>query len=214
MSAFAERRTQDVEKLKNLSASSNKRILVTRVAGNPANEIDIEFHFKTAPSRKYPKTSQDVTKLTISLPARYPLVEPIVSIATPIFHPNVYSSGKVCLGMKWLPSFGLDLLVNRLAQIVVFDPTILNEQSPANRDALVWYQSAKISHSSAFPTDTIVQLSGSQSKVKVAWNNIADSKSAKKIVACPSCSGKLSLPSGKSGTVKCPRCGDMFGITT
>lgn len=213
MSAFAERRIQDVEKLKLLSEASRKKILVTRVAGSPPSEIDIELYLKTAPSRNYPSAVQDVTKLTISLPARYPLVEPIVSIKTPIFHPNVYSSGKVCLGMKWLPSFGLDLLVNRLGQIVVFDAIILNEQSPANRDALTWYQSAKRNHAKSFPTDTLPNTL-SQPKGNMRWTDAPSSGAAKTVVTCPSCGSKLSLPAGKKGTVKCPRCANSFEAIT
>jgi hypothetical protein len=36
----------------------------------------------------------------------------------------------------------------------------------------------------------------------------------KKVVPCPECSTKLSLPAGKTGQVKCPRCSRMFKATT
>jgi hypothetical protein len=30
------------------------------------------------------------------------------AIRTPILHPNVYSSGQICLGVTWMPTLGLD----------------------------------------------------------------------------------------------------------
>jgi hypothetical protein len=80
MTAFDERRIQDLQKLRHLAEQFPARVKLDRVAGDPPNEIDIALHFKTAPSPHYPKTVQEVTRLTINLPARYPLVEPIVTI--------------------------------------------------------------------------------------------------------------------------------------
>lgn len=211
MSAFDERRDQDVQKLKELQKSSRERIRVTRVAGTPASDIHVELGLKTAPSASYPRLVQDVTKLSISLPARYPFVEPIVTIQTPIFHPNVYTSGRICLGMTWIPSFGLDLLVRRIVQIITFDPTILNEASPANGLALSWYKQARRTHPDAFPSDTF-SLSVPE-KPKVKWDNISENPS-KTVTSCPHCKARLSLPSGKKGRVNCPKCGSAFDAQT
>jgi uncharacterized Zn-finger protein len=48
---------------------------------------------------------------------------------------------------------------------------------------------------------------------KMSSSNPSD-KRAKKVVRCPGCSTKLSLPAGKTGQVKCPRCGRMFKAST
>lgn len=212
MSAFEQRRVEDLQKLTQLAEHSRARMKLTRVAGHPPNEIDIELHLKTAPSRRYPQVIQDVTRLTISLPARYPLVEPAVTIKTPILHPNVYTSGRICLGMKWLPTFGLDLLVRRIGQIVIFDPAILNEQSPANRDALMWYREARRRHADAFPTD-IWTSAPSEPPKAMTWSDISN-KPVKKMLPCPGCGTKLSLPAGRMGQVKCPRCSKVFEAST
>jgi ubiquitin-protein ligase len=212
MSAFEERRVQDLQKLTQLAEQSRARMKVARVAGRPPNEIDIELHLKTAPSRHYPRVVQDVTRLTISLPSRYPLVEPAVTIKTPILHPNVYTSGRICLGMKWLPSFGLDLLVKRIGQIIMFDPTILNEQSPANREALVWYREAQRRHANAFPTDTWT-IDPPEPPRRMTWTDVS-TEPTKKVVPCPGCGTKLSLAAGKRGRVRCPRCTKIFEATT
>jgi ubiquitin-protein ligase len=212
MSAFDERRVVDVEKLQQLAEQSRNRVGITRVVGRPPNEIDIELRFKTAPSRSYPKTVQEMTQLTISLPSRYPLVEPVVTIKTPILHPNVYTTGRICLGMKWLPSFGLDLLVKRIVQIIIFDSTILNEKSPANGAALAWYREAQRQHRDAFPTDTWI-IAPSEPQKTMAWTNIPN-EVTKKILPCPGCGTKLSLPASKVGKVKCPRCDKVFEAVT
>ena len=212
MSAFGERRDQDIQKLKELQKQSGDRIRVTRVSGQPANEIDIELNVKTAPSKEYPTAVQNLTKLTVSLPARYPFDEPFVSIRTPILHPNVYTSGRICLGVKWIPSFGLDLLIRRVVQIVIFDPAILNEKSPANGEALAWYRQARQQNANSFPTDSFALSSADQSK-KIRWGDIP-TPVAKALVPCPSCQTKLSLSAGKMGLVRCPRCGTSFRTAT
>jgi ubiquitin-protein ligase len=212
MSAFDERRDQDVQKLRDLQKLARERIRVTRVSGRPANEIDVELDLKTAPSRHYPRMVQKLTQLTISLPARYPFVEPAVTVRTPILHPNVYSSGRICLGVKWIPSFGLDLLVRRVVQIVTFDSAVLNEASPANGDAVAWYRHAKRTHPDAFPTDSLV-LSAPASPKTIRWDNISVTP-AKTVVPCPRCQSMLSLPAGKKGRVTCPKCSNVFQAET
>ncbi|MBZ9963733.1 ubiquitin-conjugating enzyme E2 [Mesorhizobium sp. BR1-1-2] len=213
MSAFDERRAQDVQKLRDLERLSRSRVRVTKVVGNPTNEIEAELHLRTAPSSAYPSSVQPVTRISISLPARYPFVEPTVNVGTPILHPNVYTSGRICLGLKWIPSFGLDLLVRRVVQIVTFDPTVLNLQSPANRAAVSWYQQAIRSNPQAFPTDVIDFSVQDQAKT-MAWRNAEPAVDAKTVVTCSHCNARLSVPNGRSGTVKCPKCGNGFAVKT
>ncbi|WP_158044424.1 zinc finger domain-containing protein [Skermanella pratensis] len=213
MSAFIERRNQDIQKLFELCGQSDGRIEVARVSGNPPNEVEVGIRLRTAPSNQYPISVQNLTKVLISLPSRYPFQEPTATIKTPIFHPNVYSSGKICFGTKWLPSQGLDLLVRRIVQIITFDPTILNGQSPANGTALSWYRDAVRRHAGAFPTDTLT-LSASATPKKMAWSDVRGESEERTTVQCPSCRGSLSLPKGKSGRVRCPKCSTAFEAET
>ncbi len=208
MSAFDERRNQDVQKLTQLASKSGGRLKVGKISGNPTNHVEIEIHLKTAGSTEYPSKAATVSKLQISLPARYPFVEPSVTFTTPILHPNVYSSGKVCLGVKWLPTSGLDLLVKRLAQIIAFDPVILNEKSPANGAALSWYVGAKQRHSSSFPTDDF-SLDAPAPSAGIKWANVAN-EPAKGVVKCPSCNASLSAPKDRLLRLTCPKCGNSF----
>lgn len=213
MSAFDERRAQDLQKLRELQKVSREQVRVTHVSGSPLNRIDVELHLKTAPSKAYPRSVQEVTSAVISLPARYPFAEPSVNISTPILHPNVYTSGRVCLGVKWIPTFGLDLLVRRIVQIITFDPTVLNLLSPANASAVSWYTDAVRQHPSAFPSDRL-DLTVAESPKTMSWTDAAAAAPRKVTVECPHCSARLSLPHGRSGSVKCPKCGCNFRATT
>src|ERR1700756_2375841 len=50
-------------------------------------------------------------KLTATGNLSRAVVEEMFGIKTPIFHPNVFPSGQICLGGRWLPTESLDLLV-------------------------------------------------------------------------------------------------------
>jgi hypothetical protein len=66
------------------------------------------------------------------------------------FHPNWWESGKWCYG-TWMPSESLGNFVIRMIKTLQFDQSITNPESPANRDANVWYLSNK--YSGWFPCD-------------------------------------------------------------
>ena len=97
MSAFSERVRQDILKIEELSKLTSGRVRIKKKTGNPPNKIILELNYPTAPSSSYPDKIQKKTEVRIELLSRYPFQEPLASITTPIFHPNVYSSGKICL---------------------------------------------------------------------------------------------------------------------
>ena len=173
--AFSERREQDLRRVQNLAKQSGGKIKVLTTSGTPINRIEIELAYKTAASQKYPDEVSTKTTVQIDLSARYPLQEPSATITTKVFHPNVYSHGKICFGTKWLPSEGLDLLVKRIVQIITFDTSLLNEKSPANSTALKWYQSQKQRTPNAFPTQS-VSFSTESKKQPMKWTNISGPK--------------------------------------
>jgi len=212
MSAFSERIIQDIRKIEELSNTVAGRVKIKSKSGNPVNNIVLEIAFPTAPSSNYPQQVQDKTEVRIELLSNYPFKEPLATITTPIYHPNVYGSGKICFGTKWMPSHGLDLLVKRIIQIITFDESILNEKSPANTTALSWYRGAVRKHRHAFPTDKLVIKE--EPKKKMAWNNIEKSSSDRSVVSCPACNGSLRVPVGRKGNLACPMCAHKFYIET
>lgn len=212
MSAFAERVLQDLRKIQELSEATGNRVHVVSKSGNPANKITIELDYPTAPSSSYPSEVQNKTKVSIELLSRYPFQEPNAVIKTPVYHPNVYDSGKICFGTKWLPTQGLDLLVRRIIQIITFDPMILNAASPANRSALSWYEKAVRKHPHAFPTDKLQVRE--KPKKKIGWSNISETENEKTVVSCPQCDAKLRVPQHKKGNIACPKCHKKFYVET
>jgi ubiquitin-protein ligase len=215
--AFNQRREQDIKKIEDLARLSNGLIKITDIKGRPVNQLSIELGYKTASDKGYPGNVCTTTKVQIELTAKYPFQEPNAVFKTKVFHPNVYSSGKICFGTKWLPTEGLDLLVKRIVQIITFDQSILNESSPANGDALSWYRKAKQKHPGAFPTQS-VSFNSAQGKPKISWNDKSSgenpSADRKAVIHCPNCSGQLRVPAGKKGTIKCPSCKIPFEAAT
>lgn len=201
MSAIEERIGQDLQRLAELSKHTNGRVRVVGVTGKPAKRIDIELDYPTAPSREYPARVQKTTALKIELMSRYPFVEPNAVITTPIFHPNVFQSGKICLGTKWLPTQGLDLLVKRIIQIITFEPDVLNERSPANGAAVEWYRSAVRANPNVFPTGRNASAAS------------VGSTQGHAIVQCPRCDTRLRIPAGRAGEVSCPKCAHRFHVS-
>ena len=216
--AFNERREQDLRKLEVLAEQSNRMIRIVSVSGNPISQIVAALLYKTAPNRRYPHEVSEETHVQIDLSSQYPFQEPNAVIKTVIFHPNVYSSGKICFGTEWRPTEGLDLLVKRIAQIITFDPTILNEESPANSDALSWYRSAKFQFPTAFPTQPVTFSGSREKKKEINWTNMspppAEQNAQRVTVKCPACDQAIRVPKGKSGKVRCPSCADLFEAST
>lgn len=200
------RRETDLKKLRELCDNSSGKIILKSAKGVPVDEITIEIKLNTAPSNKYPNERQSSSLIAIQLSSRYPLQEPTANIRTSIYHPNVYGSGKICFGQKWLPTEGLDLLVKRIIKIVTYDPTILNENSPANRDALEWYKKAIKTHPTYFPTDHL-SINNNNVDKSIKWTTIQEEKV---LVNCEHCRTGLRLPKGKTGAVKCPSCSKSF----
>jgi len=212
MSASVERVKQDIRKLEELSRSLNGRVRVKSTSGTPVNRIVVELDYPTAPSSAYPDKIQRKTEVIIELLSRYPFQEPTAKITTPVFHPNVYASGKICLGSKWMPTQGLDLLVRRIIQIITFDSSVIDLNPPANAQAAQWYTSAVSRQPKAFPTDKLVVQE--PAKKKMSWSNLDSANEQKSIVSCPQCRGALRVPTGKKLNVTCPKCNHTFLIAT
>lgn len=217
MNSREERVNQDLIKIDRLSRNTGNKIRVVSKLGNPINKIIIELNYLTVPSDKFPQERQTVSSIVIDLLERYPLQEPKVSFQTRIFHPNVYKSGLICLGTKWIPTEGLDLLLKRIIQIITFNPLILNEQSPANREALSWYQQKIKIQPTLFPTEKVIFTELSEQKKGLAWKDISQEKiqgvygqNELIILVCPHCQTKNRLPKGKHGVATCGKCRQEF----
>lgn len=217
MTAFHARRDEDVAKLNELEQRTGGRIKVIRVSGNPISQIDLKLMVSTAGDDRFPSRVVKGVDATIKLGARYPFEEPSVSLSTKVFNPNVYTSGRVCLGSKWLPTEFLDLLAQRLFKILAFDESIVNIKSPANGEAARWYVRTKSILPAAFPSDSL-PVASAKPVSSLKWTDKSTPQVApsanRVIVTCPKCQAKLRLPAGNSGFVPCPTCKHSFFVTT
>jgi hypothetical protein len=196
----ASRREADIERVRALAASSAGRlgIVALPAPGSPRFVLDLDY--ATAGSRRYPAEKQPRSRVAIELAARHPFEPPVARVLTPIFHPNVFASGIVCQGTKWLPSEGMDLFVRRIVRLLAFDPLLTNTASAANGAAAQWYAAQSRAHPQAFPTDRAALALG---------------ETAERVVrTCPQCGRQLRLPAGRRGSVQCPLCQRAFETET
>lgn len=72
----------------------------------------------------------------------YPVKAPSVKFISPIYHPNVYKDGKICVDIlqgEWSPVQNVRTILISIRSLLM-DP---NPNSPANRDAAVIYKQSK-----------------------------------------------------------------------
>ncbi|KAJ3104080.1 E2 SUMO-conjugating protein ubc9 [Phlyctochytrium planicorne] len=85
-----------------------------------------------------------VYTMSITFPDEYPHKPPKCKFEPPLFHPNVYPSGTVCLSIlneeqDWKPAITLKQILLGV-QDLLNDP---NPESPAHRDAYMLYKQDK-----------------------------------------------------------------------
>lgn len=205
----------DQLRLRTLAAASGERIVLLAGPTVALPQVELELRYAIARSERYPADVTRQTRLRIALPARYPFQAPTATVLTPIWHPNVFPAGVICLGTKWIASEGLDLFVQRLARLLTFDSLLVNALSPANRAAADWYARRLRERPDAFPSDRPVFGDSRRDTVRgrVGWREtVADDGRVER--TCPNCARTLRLPAGRRGRVRCPGCGAAFETET
>ena len=79
-----------------------------------------------------------IFQLKIKIDSEYPHKAPYIKFLTPIFHPNIYKNGNICLDIlqdKWSPVYDIKSVLISI-QSLLTDP---NTDSPANTEASNMY---------------------------------------------------------------------------
>jgi ubiquitin-protein ligase len=213
MDAKLKRREEDFKKIKKLSDDYSGIISILNV-DRSLSQFKLQFQIPTAYNSNFPDDVQSKTDICIDLPLFYPLKEPKVTILTPIWNPNVYHNKIVCLGTKWIPTQGLDLLVIRLMRLIALDPTIINTKSPANATASEWYARKLHTMPNLFPTVDIDKIRKGEKKQGIGWRNIETPTDDKIIIVCKNCGTKLRVTKGKKLRGNCPNCSHLIEVFT
>lgn len=213
---MATRTEVDVAHVRALAAASGSRVGIVALPVPGRARFVLELGWTTVASNRYPEVRQPSSRIAIDLAPRHPFQPPVTTVLTPIFHPHVFPSGVVCVGSKWLPSEGMDLFVRRLVRLLAFDPLLMNPQSIADGAANAWYQAALRRHPEAFPTDVAALAWAVEEPARPrASSPDAKGEPAVRVIRhCPHCRIGLRLPAGRSGSVRCPRCGTEFLTST
>ena len=124
----------DYEALRRL-AHLHPRIEIEGVAGNPPDRYRIKLKVKSLRERGEAIETVDEHRLEVTLPRGYPRDAPLFRMLTPVFHPNI-APHAVCIGDDWSAGESLDLLVQRVGEILAYQS--YNTKSPLNGRAAQW----------------------------------------------------------------------------
>lgn len=88
-----------------------------------------------------PDSFRETHTVVIKLLPEYPDRPPLAKFTSRplLYHPHVFGNGVVCVG-GYSPDEGLAVFCLRLAKYIQFQPYLINTKSPANKEALQWFE--------------------------------------------------------------------------
>lgn len=104
------------------------------IAAQPVNDTDIMVWHAVIEGPQGTEFEGGWFPLSITFPARYPHRPPTVKFTRPVYHPNVYANGNICLDIlseKWSPVYQVTTVLMSIRSLLD-EPNIA---SPANCDA-------------------------------------------------------------------------------
>lgn len=145
----------DQQRINDLVNSSDF-IHVVRTEGNPPDKYLIRYTCRGVEKLNGNGTPvlREQHEVSVYLHAEYPLKQPQLKWLTPIFHPNIHSTGAVCIG-AWWPAKTLDELLLTLGEMVQYKN--LDPKDPMNSKAAAW----ALRNKRLFPIDDRNLKSGS-----------------------------------------------------
>lgn len=119
--------------------NSDGTLTIVSTSGNPPYQYVIEYRCKGIERLEgNDPVFRNNHQVEITLGNNYPKEQPTAKFLTPIFHPNVYRSMKICQGQYWVIGEPLFEVVMRIGKVIQYEDDIINLQSPANNEAKKW----------------------------------------------------------------------------
>ncbi len=191
----------DHEALRRL-AHLHPKIEIEGVFGNPPERYRLVLKVKSLRERGETIETVDEHRLEVTMPRGYPRDAPLFRMLTPVFHPNI-APHAVCIGDDWTAGEPLDLLIQRVGEILAYQS--YNTKSPLNGRAAQWVDQ----HRDQVPIDReefFVDLAGAEARSADPVDPVGSSEAA---VACANCGAAVA---GSPDMTVCPAshplCGD------
>lgn len=164
MSVREKRLRNEFEALTELINNSAGALKLISKKGNPPYEYIIQYKCRGVKDLQgnQPNFSQE-HRVRITLGQNYPTEAPEAKFLTPIFHPNVYSNSRVCLGNYQALQETLVELVLRIGKMIQYSPDVTNLNSPAHSGAKNWASQ----NQRRFPLDN------QTFKPQIRWKNLS-----------------------------------------
>lgn len=135
-----------VKELNKLMISDDNLIKVVKDFNNDESQITIkepenlmEWNIKIRGPDNSPY-EKNIFDIVININENYPIKPPSVKFISPIYHPNIYKDGKICIDIlqphEWTPVLNIKSVIISIISLLC-DP---NPHSPANREAADLYK--------------------------------------------------------------------------
>src|SRR3954471_23943107 len=124
----------DYEAIRKL-AHLHPRIEIEGVQGNPPERYRIKLKVKSLREKGDQIETVDEHRLEVTMPRGYPRDAPLFRMLTPVFHPNI-APRAVCIGDNWTASEPLDLLIQRVGELLAYQSYTI--KSPLSGRAAQW----------------------------------------------------------------------------
>lgn len=159
----------DFKELTALVNNSGGKLAIISIQGQPPHQYVIEYRCRGIEKLQgLEPIFRNNHRVEINIGSNYPREKPDAKFLTSIFHPNVYTNLKVCLGSYWTMAETLSELVLRIGKIIQYSNDVLNVQSAANSDAKRWAEN----NMRLFPVDTQTFKSTQKSSTTIVWNDL------------------------------------------
>lgn len=132
---------QEHDRLKAWCAERAHAVTLLKAEGSPPTRYELRFlcdsPMDLGANGKHSLSSSQT--LHFQLGGNYPFQAPTVIVSTKVVHPNIWTSGQVCLGHYWTAQRSLDQLADMMWRVLVWDHDVTNPDSAANGIAARWY---------------------------------------------------------------------------